>query len=182
MHKQLTRALAFALAFAGVAAMRPAEAVVYHGSPDLQLTVDLVKAGTTPAGKFDSTLMFKNLYGAQTPAEAAKLTAAYGKAGVGDFFKLMDHSIDFVLAAVTADKVKLPKPTAGITPAELATKLRAAGKDPKGKYDVGFMIEKLISHPYHKALMADLDKTYAHQQVAVFHEVLGEAVKDSGPQ
>lgn len=161
-----------------VAASAPAVAIPYNGAPDLKLTVDLVTAGTGPSG-FDSHVLFKNMYGTAMPAEAAKLTERYGAAAVTDFFTLMDFSVADVLKMVTRDKVALPAADSPLSPVRLDRSVVLIGHSPNGNYDVGYMLERLISHDYHHALMADLNSHFSQQRVATFHSVLGSVVEDT---
>ena len=159
-------------------ASRPAEAIPYHGTPDLKLTVDLVTAGTGPSG-FDTKVLFKNMYGDSMPAEAAKLTKEYGAASVGDFFTLMDFSIADVVRMVKRDNVALPAADAPLSPIKLDRSVVLIGHSPSGKYDVGYMLERLISHKYHHELMADLNSHFSQERVATFHSILGTVVTDT---
>ncbi len=180
MVKQYLRVLALCAACSAaiVSAVAPATAVVYHGAPDFQLTSDLIAAGSGRRG-FDAKLLFKTLYGPKAPEEAARLIADHGQSGVDAFFELMDHSMAFVLAAAKGDHLALPAPTPNGSPSALAARLRAAGTGTTGHFDVGYLIERLISHPYHHLLMLDLAKTYPANRVSDFHQVLGEAIADS---
>lgn len=156
----------------------PAAAIPYHGAPDLKLTVDLVTAGTGPSG-FDTKILFKNMYGDSMPAEAAKLTKRYGAASVGDFFTLMDFSIADVVRMAKRDKLALPAADKPLSPVKLDRSVVLIGYSPSGKYDVGYMLERLISHPYHQELMKDLNGHFSQQRVATFHSVLGTVVTDT---
>ncbi len=159
-------------------ASAPGAAIPYHGAPDLKLTVDLVTAGTGPSG-FDSKVLFKSMYGDSMPAEAAKLTKQYGAAAVGDFFKLMDFSIADVVRMATRDKVALPAADAPLSPIKLDRSIVLIGHAPSGNYDVGYMLERMISHPYHHELMRDLNSHFSQERVATFHSVLGTVVTDT---
>ncbi len=156
----------------------PAAAIPYHGAPDLKLTVDIVTAGTGPSG-FDSKVLFKNMYGDAMPAEAAKLTKQYGAAAVGDFFTLMDFSIADVVRMVKRDKVLLPAADEPLSPVKLDRSIVLIGHSPSGKYDVGYMLERLISHNYHHELMRDLNAHFSQERVATFHSFLGTVVTDT---
>ncbi len=160
------------------AMVRPALAIPYAGAPDLKLTVDLVTAGTGPKG-FDSHLLFKNMYGTAVSTEAAHLQERYGAAAVTDFFPLMDFTIADVVRMVTRDNVKLPAADAPLSPVRLDRSVLLIGHAPNGHYDVGYMIERLISHHYHHELMMDLHAHFSHERVAHFHSVLGSVVVDT---
>ena len=171
----------FATALAGcifAATSGPAAAVPYNGAPDLKLTVDLVTAGSGPNG-FDSHLLFKNMYGTSMPAEAANLTKRYGAAAVGDFFTLMDFSVADVLKMVKRDNVALPAADTPLSPVRLDRSILLIGHSPNGRYDVGYMLERMISHDYHHELMMDLNSHFSQQRVATFHSVLGSVIEDT---
>ncbi len=161
-----------------VAANRPAAAIPYHGPPDLKLTVDLVTAGTGPKG-FDSHVLFANMYGTRAAAEAARLQARYGPAAVAGFFPLMDFTIADVVRMAKRDGVKLPAADNPLSPVKLDRSLYLIGHAPGGHYDVGYMIERLISHKYHHELMADLNRHFSQTRVAAFHSVLGTAIVET---
>ena len=156
----------------------PAAAIPYHGTPDLKLTVDVVTAGTGPNG-FDTKVLFKNMYGDAMPAEAAKLTKEYGAASVGDFFTLMDFSIADVVRMVKRDNVALPAADTPLSPVRLDRSIVLIGHSPNGNYDVGYMLERLISHKYHHELMMDLNGHFSQERVATFHSILGTVVTDT---
>ncbi|MDQ2908718.1 MAG: hypothetical protein M3R44_05125 [Candidatus Eremiobacteraeota bacterium] len=183
-HAASAFAVLFALAgFAG--ASGPARAITYHGTPDLKLTVDMVTAGTGTNG-YDTKQLFAAMYGARMPGEAHRLTAMYGPAAVANFFTLMNFTVADVLRMVKRDNVTLPAADSPIVPQRLDNSIAEAGlvaEGPRaGQYDVGYMIEHLISNHYHHELMMDLVRKYPRREVASFHSVLGTVVKDSAPQ
>jgi hypothetical protein len=51
---------------------------------------------------------------------------------------------------------------------------------PDGRYDVGYMIERIISHPLHVTLMHDINANpaFGPKVNANFHVVLAQAVLD----
>ncbi len=176
-------AAAISLAFAAgllLGTPRSADAIAHHyqGDPNLQLTVDLVTAGSGDHG-FDTKLLFSRMYGDRMPAEARRLTQLYGTLPVSNFFTLMDFTIADVLRIVQRDHVPLPKADDPLVPATIERNLVAAGKTPSGNYDVGYMIEHLITHKYHHELMMDLYKKFPSREVGSFHTVLASVVQDS---
>lgn len=178
-------ALALLFALTGLfCSGRPAQAIPYHGPPDLKLTVDLVTAGTGKDG-YDTKELFATMYGPRMPAEARRLTKMYGSAPVNNFFTLMNFTVADVLRMVKRDNVTLPAANDPIVPRRLDDSLVQTGLVPgghdAGQYDVGYMIERLISHKYHHELMADLYRKYPRGEVASFHTVLASVVKDSAP-
>ncbi|MBC5822477.1 MAG: hypothetical protein GIX01_10905 [Candidatus Eremiobacteraeota bacterium] len=145
----------------------------------------MVTAGSDKNG-FDTKLLFAKMYGSRMPAEARRLQDMYGPLPVTNFFTLMNFTVADVLRMVKRDKVALPAADDPIVPEQLDSSLVAAGIVPSGhragRYDVGYMIERLISHPYHHELMMDLYRKYPAREVASFHTVLGQVVKDSVPR
>jgi len=178
-HRVAVLLAAFALGAGFLTASgNTAAAIPYPGVPDLKLTVDLVTAGTGPKG-FDSHVLFSNMYGSAMPAEAGHLQERYGGAAVNDFFTLMDFTIADVLNMVKRDRVALPTADAPLSPVRLDRSVYLIGHAPTGKYDVGYMIERLISHKYHHELMMDLNSHFPQNRVATFHSVLGSVVEDT---
>jgi len=183
-HAAFAAAIIFACTLVG-GATRPAAAIPYTGTPDLKLTVDLATAGSNKNG-FDTKLLFAKMYGSNMAAEAQRLHNRYGSVPVTDFFTLMDFTIADVLRMVKRDKLALPTASDPLVASQLDSNLLGAGIVPSGRragrYDVGYMIEHLISHPYHHELMMDLYHKYPAGEVASFHTVLASVVKDSAPR
>ena len=175
------RATFVAAAFLGVTftlvPARPANAIVNSEAPNLPLTVQLVSIGETKHG-YDTTKLFGFMYGSSMPAEAKHLTTTYGALPVANFFTLMNFSIDDVLKFVKRDGLKLP-PATTLSRNAFDKALREAGIAPSGKYDVGYMLEGLITHKYHHELMADLFAKYPKKEVASFHIVLSHVITDT---
>ena len=178
IRRPLLAVVAIVAFAASLSAPRTAQAIVYRGAPDLKLTVDLVTAGSGPNG-FDSKVLFAAMFGSHAGAEAKRLTALYGAHNVAEFFPLMDYSIGSVLTIVKRDHVPLPAADSPLDGKLVVEKLYEAGQTKDGRYDVGFMLEHLITHPYHHELMSALNGHYTAKDVAGFHEVLGRAVMDA---
>lgn len=180
-HAASAVAILFACAMLG-GATRPAAAIPYKGTPDLKLTVDMVTAGSDKNG-FDTKVLFAQMYGDGMPTEAARLTHIYGTGPVTNFFDLMNYTVADVLRMVKRDKVPLPPADNPIEPQQFDKNLVAAGMVHAGRrgghYDVGYMIEHLITHKYHHELMMDLYHKYPRNEVASFHSVLASVVKDT---
>ncbi len=156
----------------------PAQAMKYAGPIDLPLAVSLVGAGGGPK-HFSSLVLYKELTGPLQAAETAKLTQEHGAAQVADTFAIFDYAIDDVLGILTASKVALPAPVPAPGDAKaLALALYAAGSAPGGKWDVGYMLEHMISHPVHHTIMRHIDTRYSPKQNAVFHVILSEMMHD----
>ncbi len=161
-----------------VAGAAPVDAVIYHGAPNLPLAVSLVVAGGGP-DHFSSALLYQRLTGPAEPVETKKLRAEYGDAAVVGAFALMDYAIDDVLRIYGRSGTQLPSPNPA--PSDLPTlahALYAAGITGSGKWDVGFMLEKIMSHPVHRVVMHDLDARFTHPVNARFHTILAEMMHD----
>lgn len=157
---------------------RPAGAIVYGGDPDLALTVDLVTAGSGDHG-FDSRVLFEKMYGTRVAAERQRLLHLYGPMPVDHFFTLMDFTVADVVRMTTRDHVTLPKPDDPLDADALNRKLIAAGQTPAGRFDIGYLIERLMSHHYHHELMSDLNAHFKAKTVGSFHTVLASVVQDT---
>jgi len=165
-------------AFAFGVTTPPAQAVTYAGPIDLPLAVSLVGAGGGPK-HFSSFVLYKELTGPLQAAETAKLTQEHGSAQVADTFAIFDYAIDDVLGILTASKVALPAPAPPPADAKaLALALYAAGSTPSGKWDVGYMLEHMISHPVHHTIMRHIDTRFSRKQNAAFHVILSEMMHD----
>lgn len=174
--------LAVLLAAAVVAANAPPASMESHGrylgQPDLALTTQMIEAGGGPAN-FSSQKLFAYLAGPNTKAEAASLTQRYGAGKVTQFFKTFDRFVNLAIAQVQAQHIKLPN----VTPPSgevLAKKLYAAGVMPDGRFDIGYMLEHLLSRSMHVTLMHQVnnDPAYGPQNNADFHIILTTAMQD----
>jgi hypothetical protein len=157
------------------------EAVVYHGFPHLHLTMAVVDAGGGAAG-FDSHRLVKRLAGSQAAAENAKLTRQYGAVRVASFYGVFTFAVDDALKKAHNMLIPLPKkpdpdPTSG---SALASALYHAGMTKAGRYDVGYMLEVLMSHQIHHDIMGDMDKRFTPAVNADFHVILTTAMQDVG--
>ena len=156
----------------------PAEAIVYAGTPDLALTAALVKAGGG-ARNFSSLELFKVITKGSTAAEATKLTNQFGARDVKDTFAVFDFAIDDVVRIATVKHIALPPPAPDPTDARaLAVALYKAGTTTTGSWDVGYMLEHLITHRIHHAIMHDIDAKFGARRNEVFHIVLSQMMDD----
>lgn len=158
-----------------------AQAVVYPGNPDLGLTAAVVTAGGG-AADFDAAKLLGVLTGPHKDAELASLTTRFGADRVDKFVATFTFAIRDALKVAQANNVALPPPTPGLATdgAALSKQLYAAGTMPNGHWDVGYMIENLISHPIHHAIMMDIDNdpAYGPSVNADFHVILTAAMAD----
>jgi hypothetical protein len=153
----------------------------YRGAPDLNLALAVVLAGGGPA-HFDASTLVGVLGGSMTKAEVAKLTREYGAAKVSSFLATFTFAINDVLRIVQEKKIALPSdpipdPKDG---GRLTAALVWAGTMPNGRFDVGYMIEHMISHDLHVVLMHDINNNPAFGPAANanFHVILTRAVLD----
>ncbi|MFY9665600.1 MAG: hypothetical protein WAL67_02960 [Candidatus Cybelea sp.] len=168
----------------GFACTQPASAMQmtrYLGAPDLPLTAAVVEAGGG-AQHFDSLKLLGVLAGPNTNAEVQSLTQRYGQERVTAFVVTFNHAIADALAAATQAGVKLPDPPPGLAQdgKQLSGKLVEAGTMTNGKFDVGYMLEHLISRPIHVTIMQQLnaDPDVGPQRNADFHVILTSVIQD----
>jgi hypothetical protein len=176
---RFTLAALVASTFAFVTA-RPAGAVMYMGTPDLSLTSAMVDAGGG-AKHFSSAELFAWLTGDLKDKEAAKLTAQFGAHDVAEAFQIFDFAVNDTLLIATREKIALPpaNPPASDRKA-FAIALYNAGTTPSGKWDVGYFLEHLITHPIHHEIMHDMDARFGQQENATFHMILEQMMHDVG--
>jgi hypothetical protein len=153
----------------------------YRGAPNLNLALSMVEAGGGPQA-FDAAKLVGVLAGPNTDAEVAKLNKQFGPDNVQSFLAVFTYSIDDVLRMITEKKIPLPAdavpdPKDGKA---LATALFVAGTMPDGKFDIGYMIEHVISHDLHVELMKDINDNpkFGPKANANFHTVLTQAMFD----
>ena len=175
----LTKRAALAAAIAFFAAGTVARAEIYHGFPHLHLTVAVVDAGGG-ASNFDSRRLVSVLAGARAPAERAKLVAEYGPSRVDAFYDVFTFAVDDAVKRAHNMLIPLPKsphPDPSNSQA-MATALYDAGVTPSGKWDVGYMLEVLMSHQIHHDIMGDMDRKFTPPVNADFHVILTTVMHD----
>jgi hypothetical protein len=135
------------------------DGLIYTGAPDLDAAVSLVTAGGQTPGNFSIVTALTALAGPKvTNAEAAKLIKQYGQPAW----------------AIKAG-VKFPTPT--LTGAALAVRITKLGLY-KGTYYEGYMLDHIVTHGIHEAVMADIDKTYSKDADANYHRLADQAHYD----
>ena len=153
----------------------------YRGKPDLALTLALVQAGGG-AANFKSDRLFGVLAGTHARAEAQNLQRLYGKAKMDAFMQTFTYSVHDLLALFTINHIALPaRPS--VSPSNgraLSIALYHAGIMPTGKYDCGYFMEHLMTHPIHVMLMHDINVARGHGPAhnANFHLILTRMVAD----
>jgi hypothetical protein len=153
----------------------------YLGAPDLPLTAAVVAAGGG-AQHFDSLKLLAVLAGANTNAEVQSLTKRYGQERVTAFVVTFNHAIEDALIAATQAGVTLPDPPPGLAQdgKVLSSQLVNAGTMSDGRFDVGYMLEHLISRQIHVTIMQQLnaDPDVGPQRNADFHVILTSVIQD----
>jgi len=162
---------------------RFSKARINLGAPNLALTAAVVTAGGGPTA-FDAQKLVGDLTGngPVTQTEMASLTKKFGPDNVASFEKTFDYVITDSLAQATTAGVALPA-TPLPDPADgraLASALYTAGVAPHGGYDVEYMLDSLVSHVIHVAVMNDIDANpdLGPKADANYHAVLAQTMLD----
>jgi hypothetical protein len=162
---------------------RFSKARINLGPPDYALTSAVIAAGGGPAD-FDAQKLIGALTGngALTQSEMASLTKRFGVDDVASFVRTFDYAITDSLAQATAAGIELP-PTPMPDPGDgkaLSAALYAAGVAPHGGYDVEYMLDALMTHVIHVAVMNDIDANpeLGPRADANYHAVLGQTMQD----
>jgi hypothetical protein len=146
----------------------------WAGPPDLALTKAFLDAGGGPQD-FDAALLVRTLAAAH-PGEIAALRARYGAHDTAQFVETFDVAVRYVLRDVRAANVHLPRRAvpSPVDGAALAHALVRAGTLPNGAFDIGYMLEKLVSHPIHHDVMRrlDADPRIGHLRDEQWHVIL----------
>jgi hypothetical protein len=152
-----------------------ADGDAFTGGPDLPGAVSLVVAGG-PVGHFSIATALTSLVGAAaTKAEIAKLTKQYGAAKVTSYVTVQNFAVDDAVKQATAAGVKFPAPT--LKGAALAKHVTVLGLE-NGTYYEGVMLDHLVSHAIHEAVMVDIDNKYGAAADANYHRVADQAHYD----
>ena len=153
----------------------------YLGPPDLVLTSAVLAAGGG-ADRFSSARLLAFLCGKQTAAETARLQGRFGAEQTSAFFHTFDTFMGLGVAYMRAHRIALPPPDAALAddPNTLAFALRAAGVMPDDRFDIGYLIEHLLSRPAHVVLMREANASPAvgPRANASFHIILTAAMDD----
>jgi hypothetical protein len=158
---------------------RFSSAGVYTGNPALPTTLSMVIAGGGPTD-FSSVKLVTVLAGDKTSAEVASLDKRFGAESVKSFLTVFNFVVSDSLAKVKAAGVALPS-TPNPSPTDgkaLAAALYKLGLMSNGSYNVEFMLDNLVSHPIHVAVMDDIDKKYGREADGNYHAVLTQAMLD----
>jgi hypothetical protein len=153
----------------------------YRGTPDLGLTLAIVQAGGG-AADFDSRFLFRTLAGKHAGAESAKLKRLYGRQKFDAFMRTFNFAMRDIVKLFALNDIALPhQPRVAPTNGRAMTvAIYRDGVMPTGKYDCGYMMEHLMTHPIHIVLMHDIDVAPGHGPVnnANFHIILTRMIAD----
>ncbi|HEY1654115.1 MAG TPA: hypothetical protein VGF86_03270 [Candidatus Tumulicola sp.] len=161
-------------------APHPEQTTRYLGQPNLRLTAAAVTAGGG-ARHFNALALLPVLTGPQDAAEIARLTQRFGKTRVAAFAITFDRAVDDALAVATKAGVSLPKPPIYLADGgHLSAALIAAGTMGNSRFDVGYMLEHLLSRKIHVAIMhqLDADPNVGKKRNADFHIMLTALLMD----
>jgi hypothetical protein len=153
----------------------------YRGQPDLGLTSTLIVAGGG-SGHFDAAKLFRVLAGPNSKPERTRLDHKYGKAKVDAFLQTFTFAMIDLVQLFRDNHIALPdRPR--IAPSDGRAMSIAVYRDgimSNGKYDCGYMMEHLMTHPIHIVLMHDIDNQPGHgpKHNANFHTMLTQVVMD----
>lgn len=114
--------------------------------------------------------------------ELTSLTARYGRARIVRFYNTFDAFVHAGVTVVTKKHIALPPPPPGLAHDSrlLAASLYHAGIMPDRRFDIGFLIEHLLSRPVHKTLMdqANASPAIGPAANADFHLIFTRAMTD----
>jgi hypothetical protein len=157
---------------------RFSDASAYTGQPALSETVAMIQAGGG-ASKFDSVTLISFLAGNLTSAEVAKLDKQFGSKNVKSFLTVFTFVVDDAVSKVVAAKVSLPAPdpVALKDGKSLSAALYTLGEN-GDTWNVEYMLDALVTHPIHVAVMNDIDAKYGSKADANYHIILTQAMFD----
>jgi hypothetical protein len=169
---------AFATDASAAPKARFSDATSYTGAPALSTTVAMIEAGGGPAN-FDSVKLISFLAGDLTSAEVAKLDKQFGAGKVKSFLTVFTFVVDDAVAKVVAAKVALPTPDPAVLEdgKSLSAALYELGVN-GDSWNVEYMLDKLVTHPIHVAVMNDIDAKYGRNADANYHIILTQAILD----
>jgi len=152
-----------------------ADGIPYLGAPNLELASSLVAAGGSPE-KFSIVTALRNLAGKKIAnAELLKLTRQFGPGKIESFVKVQNFAVDEAVRDATSAGVKFPAPR--LTGTVLAVALTKAGLE-GGTYYEGVMLDHVVSHKIHEAVMDAIDAQYGAKADANYHRIADQAHYD----
>jgi hypothetical protein len=148
----------------------------YNGVPDLALTSTVVAAGGG-THHFEAARLLGALLGSE---RTATFQAHYGKGRVTRFAHTFTYAIDDALRVATKGGAVLPAPSYALAHngRRLCGRLLHDGTMADGRFDIGYLIERLVSRPVHKAIMRDINANSAYGPAANadFHVLFTDAI------
>jgi hypothetical protein len=155
---------------------------IYTGQAALGTTVALLDAGGGESG-FGATKLLGFLAGTKTAAQIAALQQKFGADKVRSFLEVFDFVATDAVIKTTAAKIELPSmPSPPLTSGgkALAANLYMLGvyNKPKGLFDPEYMLDALVGHPIHVAIMDDIEAKYGLAADANYHAVLAQTMRD----
>lgn len=153
----------------------------YKGQADLGLTVAIVQAGGGYS-HFEGTTLFRSLAGRDAGREKARLEKMYGKAKIAAFMQTLTFSMRELTQLLRDNHIAMP-PSPRLPPSNghaVALAIYHDGIMPTGRFDCGYMMDHLMSHPIHVVLMHDINSERGHgaSHNANFHMLLTRFVVD----
>jgi hypothetical protein len=103
------------------------------------------------------------------------LTKQFGAAKVTSYVAVQNYAVNDAVKHAAAAGVKFPAPT--LKGVALAKHVTVLGLE-NGTYYEGVMLDHLVSHPIHEAVMVDIDKTFGAAADANYHRVADQAHYD----
>ena len=153
----------------------------YRGTPDLGLALAIDEAGSR-RGHFDANRLFGVLAGKNADAERNRLERLYGRGKFQAFMQTWTFSGRDLEQLLRYNHVTLPS-SPRVSPSDgkaMSIAIYHDGIMPTGKFDCGYMMEHIMSHPIHVALMHDVDmhQLYGAKHNANFHVIFTRVVLD----
>ncbi len=183
----MIKPLFFASTILGLAAMSSAQMNMMHsryggptytGAPTLDVTVSVLKAGGGPMN-FSIAKALTSIGGEKLiTAELGKLTKQYGKMRVGRFVKVFDFAVADAVKMVMAAKVELPD--GNMMGGALGGKLIMLGQDKSGTFYTENLLDHLLTHKIHMAVMDDIDAKFGESADKDYHRISNQAHYDLG--
>ncbi|MGZ3518671.1 MAG: hypothetical protein ACXVAM_16090 [Vulcanimicrobiaceae bacterium] len=153
----------------------------YRGAPDLGLAVAIVEAGGG-SKHFDGKHFVRTLAAGHTNAEMRRLERLYGKGRIEAFIQTLTFSVRDTQQILSANHVSMPRQPR-VSPRDgraLTLAIYHDGIMPTGKFDCGYMMEHIMTHRVHVAVMRDIDQlpAYGRTHNANFHTILTRVILD----
>ena len=153
----------------------------YYGPPDLALLADVMAAGGG-VHHFNAGKLVSTLAGDRYSEEVASLQRRMGHRRFTRAIATLTFCMGESLSVAQAMGVRLPPPNAALAHdgRRLSLRLYRAGISPTGRFDVGYMTERLTSRAVHVKVMhiVNISPLYGQQNNADAHILLSAVVGD----